>query len=161
MQSGAVLEILLRMRQASNCLSLISEDRLAALEALEEQTMVTFTPENTAALRVLLQVSVDQADECPICMESLIAESRIPQITACKHIFCQSCITEAIQAQGKCPLCRTALSIEQLLGLPKAEAKGNTEKGESTKLKGLLSILQATHRCWPFLSPKTHRSRVR
>ncbi|ORY78180.1 SNF2 family N-terminal domain-domain-containing protein [Protomyces lactucae-debilis] len=146
-KSGAILEILLRMRQAANCLSLVGENRLAALEALETQDIVNFTPENIKALHTLLQVSVDAADECPICMEVLMAEGRIPQITACKHVFCRDCISETIKNQGTCPLCRAALTLNQLLGLPDCKSEKKTiGKGESTKLSELLKILHASHR---------------
>lgn len=43
---------------------------------------------------------------CPICMNSLDEACS----TICGHVFCQSCIKQAIKSQKKCPTCRRKLT---------------------------------------------------
>ncbi|KAJ3701564.1 hypothetical protein LUZ61_005269 [Rhynchospora tenuis] len=43
---------------------------------------------------------------CPVCLSQLSE----PCSTTCGHVFCQSCIKTAIQAQKKCPTCRKKLT---------------------------------------------------
>ncbi|KAM0893066.1 hypothetical protein ACQ4PT_025331 [Festuca glaucescens] len=44
---------------------------------------------------------------CPVCWNKL----EEPATTICGHIFCTSCIKQAIQVQKKCPTCRKYLKI--------------------------------------------------
>ncbi|XP_051188643.1 uncharacterized protein [Lolium perenne] len=44
---------------------------------------------------------------CPVCWNKL----EEPATTMCGHIFCTSCIKQAIQVQKKCPTCRKYLKI--------------------------------------------------
>nr|VDC77891.1 unnamed protein product [Brassica rapa] len=48
---------------------------------------------------------------CPICMCPLTEEMS----TKCGHIFCKSCIKEAISRQAKCPTCRKDVTAEDLI----------------------------------------------
>ncbi|XP_033147485.1 LON peptidase N-terminal domain and RING finger protein 3 isoform X2 [Brassica rapa] len=48
---------------------------------------------------------------CPICMCPLTEEMS----TKCGHIFCKSCIKEAISRQAKCPTCRKDVAAEDLI----------------------------------------------
>ncbi|WZY74170.1 hypothetical protein YC2023_006410 [Brassica napus] len=48
---------------------------------------------------------------CPICMCPLTEEMS----TKCGHIFCKSCIKEAISVQAKCPTCRKDVTTEDLI----------------------------------------------
>uniref|UniRef100_A0A1A9VG16 RING-type domain-containing protein n=1 Tax=Glossina austeni TaxID=7395 RepID=A0A1A9VG16_GLOAU len=50
---------------------------------------------------------------CPICMESTV--QRQPTSTRCGHIFCQSCIRQAIEFSRKCPLCKAQVLPNHLL----------------------------------------------
>lgn len=44
---------------------------------------------------------------CPICLDSVV--NRTPVSTLCGHIFCQTCITQALKSAKKCPMCKKAL----------------------------------------------------
>lgn len=49
---------------------------------------------------------------CPICMGPFVEE----MTTKCGHIFCKTCIKDAIKAQAKCPTCRKKItSVRQLI----------------------------------------------
>ncbi|CAN7075599.1 unnamed protein product [Brassica oleracea var. botrytis] len=48
---------------------------------------------------------------CPICMCPFNEEMS----TKCGHIFCKSCIKEAISVQAKCPTCRKDVTAEDLI----------------------------------------------
>ncbi|XP_042396579.1 uncharacterized protein LOC121986694 [Zingiber officinale] len=47
---------------------------------------------------------------CSICMDTMKEETS----TTCGHIFCNSCITNAIHVQRKCPTCRLSLSMSNI-----------------------------------------------
>lgn len=47
---------------------------------------------------------------CTICMDTMVEETS----TACGHIFCKSCITNAIRVQKRCPTCREKLSASSI-----------------------------------------------
>lgn len=44
---------------------------------------------------------------CPICLDSVV--NRTPVSTLCGHIFCQTCIIQALGNAKKCPMCKKAL----------------------------------------------------
>lgn len=99
---------------------------------------------NCEILQQALSLYIENQEECAVCIDDLKA----PVITHCKHVFCSGCIRKVIQTQGKCPLCRTALSEEHLLEPPpEASAEGDTEldlETQSSKTEAVLKILQAT-----------------
>lgn len=84
-QQSRVLEILLRMRQACCAKGLISEERLALLERLNELDTVEFTEGNKLLLQNFLALAVEASEDCPICLEPLIDQLKTPVITYCKH----------------------------------------------------------------------------
>ncbi|XP_042384893.1 probable E3 ubiquitin-protein ligase bre1 isoform X1 [Zingiber officinale] len=47
---------------------------------------------------------------CSICMDTMKEETS----TTCGHIFCNSCITNAIQVHHRCPTCRFSLSLNSI-----------------------------------------------
>lgn len=47
---------------------------------------------------------------CGICLDTMKEESS----TKCGHVFCKSCIVDAIRLQGKCPTCRTRMSVRSI-----------------------------------------------
>ncbi|XP_055906381.1 uncharacterized protein LOC129941707 [Eupeodes corollae] len=49
---------------------------------------------------------------CAVCMDSVIG--RQPSSTSCGHIFCHSCIMQAIRLTKKCPLCNCKLRQNQV-----------------------------------------------
>ncbi|XP_024359581.1 uncharacterized protein [Physcomitrium patens] len=48
--------------------------------------------------------------KCAICMDTMKEETS----TICGHIFCQSCIQGAINAQKRCPTCRRKLTMKNV-----------------------------------------------
>ncbi|CAH8356449.1 unnamed protein product [Eruca vesicaria subsp. sativa] len=48
---------------------------------------------------------------CPICLCPFTEE----MTTKCGHIFCKSCITDAITRQAKCPTCRKEVTVNDLI----------------------------------------------
>jgi hypothetical protein len=53
----------------------------------------------------LTQLARDDAEaECPVCFEP-----NPPVLTSCGHRFCQECLQQSLQAQRRCPACRTSL----------------------------------------------------
>ncbi|KAJ8476243.1 hypothetical protein OPV22_019970 [Ensete ventricosum] len=48
--------------------------------------------------------------KCAICMDTMKEETS----TTCGHIFCGSCITNAIRVQRRCPTCREKLSLSNV-----------------------------------------------
>jgi SWI/SNF-related matrix-associated actin-dependent regulator of chromatin subfamily A3 len=136
-----LLEILLRLRQLCNHWELVGEDRLKALEGLDGP--VELNPENKKLLEEMLQVNMDARDDCPVCIDTLSD----PVITLCAHAFCFSCIEKVIEAQHKCPMCRSELADTTRLIRPRSEVSGKSKfeaHETSSKVEALLSILNAS-----------------
>jgi SWI/SNF-related matrix-associated actin-dependent regulator of chromatin subfamily A3 len=144
-----LLEILLRLRQVCCHWKLCGDDRVInLLKMLESQDVVELNQENRLALQAILQLSIDNSDECVVCLETL----HNPVITACKHVFGYECIERVTAEQHKCPMCRAQLKdIEQLVH-PAVEADVGDKDidididTKSSKTEALMSILQASRR---------------
>lgn len=144
-----LLEILLRIRQCCNHWKLVGEERVQRLvELLEQGGSVDLTPENTAALQQMLQLSIETQEDCPVCIDNL----KDPIITSCGHVFCFGCIERVIETQHKCPMCRSELKDVNSLVKP---AKGEVENPKidmavsSSKIEALLSVLNASRKKHP------------
>jgi SWI/SNF-related matrix-associated actin-dependent regulator of chromatin subfamily A3 len=140
-----VLEVLLRMRQVCCHWKLCGTRVNDLLALIESDEVVALTKENCAALQVLLQLSIDSREDCPICLEEL----HNPVITACKHVFGQECIERTIQLQSKCPMCRAEIADSDCLVHPAVEEKAEEEidvETKSSKTEALMSILTASRR---------------
>lgn len=138
-----VLERLLRLRQVCNHWILAKERVDDLLKLFEDQKVVALTDENIPILQKALQLMIDSGEECPICFDEISQHE--PVITACKHVFGKSCISKAIELQGKCPYCRAELTDKSLVGT--AEAAGQIQVDDqcrSSKTEALVKILQAT-----------------
>lgn len=141
-----VLEVLLRMRQVC-CHWKLCGARVSDLIALlENDEVVALTKENVTALQALLQINVENQEECSICLETL----HNPVITACKHVFGQECIERTIELQHKCPMCRAELVDKDVLVHPAVETGAGDElidtDTKSSKTEALMSILTASRR---------------
>jgi SWI/SNF-related matrix-associated actin-dependent regulator of chromatin subfamily A3 len=142
-----ILEILLRLRQMCNHWKLCGTRVSDLLALLESADSVALTPENRAALQVLLQLSIDSHEECSICLENL----HNPVITACKHVFGGECIERTIELQHKCPMCRGEITDKEALVHPAVEEKAVEDPDididtKSSKTEALMSILAATRK---------------
>lgn len=142
-----LLEVLLRLRQVCCHWKLCGSRVTDLLALLENDEVVQLTKENRAALQVLLQLSIDNRDECSICLEEL----HNPVITACKHVFGQECIERTIELQHKCPMCRAELPDKDCLVHPSAEKKVVEDEDidvetKSSKTEALMSILNASRK---------------
>lgn len=63
-----------------------------------------------------LPASTKSTLTCPVCMDTaqqFETGGRKLVTTVCGHVFCNSCIRNAIQRQHKCPTCRKKLSLKQ------------------------------------------------
>jgi SWI/SNF-related matrix-associated actin-dependent regulator of chromatin subfamily A3 len=142
-----LLEILLRLRQVCCHWKLCGDDRVSnLLKMLESEDVVELNDENRLALQAILQLSMDNSDECVVCLETL----HNPVITACKHVFGYECIERVITEQHKCPMCRAQLKDTEQLVYPAAEAAEEDQDididTKSSKTEALMSILKASRR---------------
>lgn len=112
------------------------------LSLLEEQDVVVLNDKNRKLLQDLLRLYIESQEECAICYEV----PKTPVITNCKHAFCRPCISQTINIQGKCPMCRNQLTEESLLeGQPEGYDDENFDvETQSSKTEAMLQILKAT-----------------
>ena len=89
-----------------------------------------------------IEERVQNSDGCPICYDI----QNDPVITpCCNNKYCFTCMGMALTASGKCPTCRTQISVEKLLviadmGKMQSEAakkamKNREEKAQFSKMK--------------------------
>lgn len=148
-----MLEILLRLRQTCNHWKLVGEARISRIMKLIEESegkvIDIIDPENKKALQDFLQIKLDYKEDCPLCYETI---NKNPVITACSHAFCKDCITNAINTQHKCPLCRAELPDLNLLVSPAANFGEGAEELDidpdetSSKIEAILILLRATEK---------------
>jgi SWI/SNF-related matrix-associated actin-dependent regulator of chromatin subfamily A3 len=101
------------------------------------------TIENKKALQKMLQITVDNQEDYPICMDVL----KDPVITVCTHVFCFGCIEKTIGHQDECPGCSVELDSTDNLIRPAMESSDHTgidQNESSSKIGALLNILQAS-----------------
>lgn len=124
--------------------ALCKERVVNLLETLEDQDVVVLNEKNCGILQQALALVIESQEECPVCLDQLDS----PVITACKHTFCGECIRQVISTQGKCPMCRAALTEDHLVE-PAPETSSDEDgdidpETQSSKTEALLKILQAT-----------------
>ncbi|CAN8102353.1 unnamed protein product [Discula destructiva] len=146
---SVVLEKLLRLRQVCNHWTLCKERVIDLLKTLEDQDVVVLNDKNRDILQQALALVIEAQEECSVCLDQLT----LPVITACKHAFCGGCVRQVIDTQGKCPLCRAALTEESLVEpAPEASEDQNGDidlETQSSKTEAMLTILQATFKKEP------------
>ncbi|KAF8429565.1 helicase SWR1 [Tirmania nivea] len=147
-----LLERLLRMRQMCNHPQLCGTARIQAIESrLAEIASAGMSDEMRRLLQEMLQLAIDSQDDCPICLDTLHS----PRITICKHIFGLECISRVVEAQHKCPMCRTDLAditgaclVEPFPDIKPTQSQaledGTVLPSSSSKIDALVKILQAT-----------------
>lgn len=57
--------------------------------------------------------SPKESKQCPICFELYTN----PMATKCGHVFCSSCITQAVKITKNCPICKRRCDVKQLFRL--------------------------------------------
>ena len=94
------------------------------------------------------RVTQYKESSCPICFCDIEKPTLTP---CCKNLFCFVCMVESLRRNPACPLCRAAISVQQLKVLgtdkpatkeKKQEAKPLTDE-EKTKAARLLEFLEA------------------
>ncbi|KAH8808943.1 SNF2 family N-terminal domain-containing protein [Xylogone sp. PMI_703] len=143
-----LLEVLLRLRQVCCHWKLCGSRVSDLLALLEKDDVIVLNKDTRLALQALLQISIDNRDECSICLDEL----HNPVITTCKHVFGRECIERTIGLQHKCPMCRAELANTECLVEPaeekideNTEAEIDTET-KSSKTEALMSILKASRK---------------
>ncbi|KAF5872570.1 putative rad5-like protein [Botrytis fragariae] len=139
-----ILEILLRMRQVCNHWKLCENRVNTLMDIIEKDDVVVLNAETRLALQMLLQLNIDNHEECSICLEEL----HNPVITTCKHVFGQECIERTIEIQHKCPMCRAHLENKEVLVHPAVETAEDEEINtdeQSSKTEALMQIIKVTH----------------
>ncbi|KAL7628068.1 hypothetical protein AAE478_002264 [Parahypoxylon ruwenzoriense] len=138
----SVLEKLLRLRQLCCHWTLCGDQVKDILKPFDDENVVKFTPDNLKILQQALLAASNDGEECPICMEAISIHT--PVITACKHRFGKPCISRAIGINGKCPMCRQALTIDSIVDLQPVDADDKFDGDtRSSKTEALEKILRA------------------
>lgn len=116
------------------------------MSLLDKHKVVDLTPQNIKALQDILQLNIENQEDCSICLDQL----RDPVITACGHSFDFNCLEPAIIVQHKCPLCRAELKDTSQLVKPAEELGEDSGEGDidpeamSSKIQALIKILTAS-----------------
>ncbi|KAL6069758.1 E3 ubiquitin-protein ligase SHPRH [Balamuthia mandrillaris] len=121
-----VLEMLLRLRQVC-CHANLS---IAAMNEKKEQERSANDLDN-AKNRRLLAILMDCIGEesCCICLNPIPAVDAV--ITHCAHMFCRPCISQAMERNPTCPLCRSNLTPANILRAPVPELGGSVASGSA------------------------------
>jgi len=61
--------------------------------------------QNTPVSTSTIEEDDESEEACCICMESITTTNRA--VTKCNHVFCLTCLIEALESNKNCPLCRT------------------------------------------------------
>lgn len=112
-------------------------DRNITQEIAETERIEVVTSRNVQGGRAKLNYlhhiknsSEDDANECAICTMSFTNGV----ITACGHIFCQSCLNRWFQSRPECPHCRTQLSSSSLHKIKvNKTSQGKESKSDETE----------------------------
>jgi hypothetical protein len=82
-----------------------------------------------------------QTEECPICYEDPNLQAAV--LTPCCHrIFCAQCMLTSLKRVMTCPLCRTAVQMNDLTHIVKEKKKELKKKKEETLLSKHRQLLQ-------------------
>ncbi|KAJ9544195.1 hypothetical protein OSB04_023902 [Centaurea solstitialis] len=141
---STILSIILRLRQICTHMELCPVDVRSSLSSYNFED----ASNNPALLQKLVVLLQDGEDfDCPICLSP---PTKIV-ITSCAHIFCQTCITRALNHSiSVCPLCRRRLSQSDLFSPPPEYATDPDQTGPpspsqlSSKVAALLKLLEAS-----------------
>ena len=186
----SVLALITRLRQACQDLSLVPVEALVKILATTKSKgssteAVRLTEEEKNALTKKLnmlfsnagastipdsETSVEEAEECVVCLEPLLEESAVI-FRHCRHALCKICVEGVFSAGNvsrgvvKCPLCRADVSksdcmtVSELRSIvsvqtdesePEPQPTGDADLGagvkvNSSKTQAILAALELTH----------------
>jgi len=101
-----VLEVLLRLRQACNHMSLCKDfsDKPTEEDLANVQRLIELLKEG-------------EGQDCCICLTPMSD----PVITKCAHIYCRACIQKVLETNSACPLCRSRVTPTELIEKPEEQ----------------------------------------
>ena len=83
---------------------------------------------------------IESQKHCPICLDNL---NNRCTLECCHHWFCLQCLTQAIQQNSKCPLCRNNTLMSQIIVESKKKISNKKNKNVLPfKKDALLNLLQ-------------------
>ncbi|XP_042469780.1 DNA repair protein RAD5B-like [Zingiber officinale] len=149
---ASILELLLRLRQCCNHPYLVmsrgQNQENTDLNKLVHR-FLGGPQSNQAPTRAYVEEVVEglrrgEVTECPICLESA---SDDPVLTPCAHRMCRECLLASWSTPvgGPCPICRRALTKEDLITCPnECRFQIDIEENwtESSKVKKLMECLE-------------------
>ncbi|KAK3589957.1 hypothetical protein CHS0354_034979 [Potamilus streckersoni] len=153
---GDVLAILMRLRQLCCHPFLVAKVTTTLKETHDSCEssggQLTHALQEKLIGTLITVLSSGSDEECAICLDGL----KSPVITHCAHVYCRPCIEAVIKnerPEPKCPLCRGAIQIEELLEMPpegiEEDARQQNQTGQwksSTKVDVLMNaLLQLRH----------------
>ena len=118
-----------------------SKDSKGKKNAIEEEKDEERTEFVT---NIIKNLKGKELEPCSICLEEITE----PVITNCGHIYCQRCLTQSIQSYKKCPLCKTELSMRDMMSISLEDTSISRSLVDSTsenfrKSSKLEAVLQA------------------
>ncbi|CAJ0840720.1 443_t:CDS:10, partial [Entrophospora sp. SA101] len=109
-----ILEVLTRLRQICDHHKLCEHRLNSLIERNQKEIADALNNEDLQDLYRILQTTIDDNEDCCICLETLST----PIITPCRHVFDRDCIEKALVKSESCPLCRNNVSKNQLIDPP-------------------------------------------
>ena len=111
---GVVLSVLLTTQYIVSKLYLLSEHVALYLDSL----LALYRARNQFSVHATKAQIAEHGDICPICQDDF--EDAV--ILRCKHMFCESCVTEWFHYNKTCPMCRAEIPIAETI----ARSDGHT-----------------------------------
>ena len=89
-----------------------------------------------------LQMNSTLTIECPICMDT-IPNGQLT-LTKCGHKFCWDCITRAHESGGKCPMCKTVMTNNDIFVVDTRNCSDPPGNAEFTMLEDIVKATKST-----------------
>lgn len=127
------IELTITYRAAMEYVSIThKEEAIASLRKSKErvETQLATFRERLASLKEEL---------CPICYDQPTSTIYSP---CCNHLYCSSCILKCLRLNGSCPMCRTAIHMNQLVHIKEHTDTAITTSAIPRKHEMLLKILK-------------------
>lgn len=148
-----VLEVLMRMRQCCDHMSLVKRrPRSLQVDPSAPWSLRYEYLTKEEKEKILNVVGENMTEDCCICLDSL----KQPVITRhCFHYFCRECVLRVLEFSYRCPMCRYPTERNELIDFPlevELEEEGQEQPVSeltqpfkaSSKIKALVEFLNAT-----------------